>query len=177
MAYAAHRSADLARLASMLSGCVDVFATLTERDRSSTLSGSAVRAVPRVTRQGPHVRRLGAMTSGRENRRHERHPADWAGEYSTDSTTAWYGCRVVDVSATGAGVELFGPDVPAGSRLVLKLQANPSADAGTTVIEVAATVMNASTVAKGIVRVGLEFVNLAPVEQEIMLSGRLDSSG
>jgi hypothetical protein len=84
---------------------------------------------------------------------------------------------VVDVSATGVGVELFGPDVPPDSRLVIKLEANPPADAGATVIELDATVRNTSAVAKGIVRVGLEFVNLAPFEQSIVLSGKLEGGG
>jgi hypothetical protein len=57
-------------------------------------------------------------------RRRPRHRAGWFGQYLIESRAeeGWHGCRVVDVSQRGSGLELFGPPVEPGDRLLVELQ-------------------------------------------------------
>jgi hypothetical protein len=105
---------------------------------------------------------------GRPQRRWRRERADWLGRYLPDSPGRdWSRCRVLDVSTSGAGLELLGPTATVGDRIVVDLQLLRSTMARVTltgeVRDVGAT--GAS------VRVGVRFVEMG--ELEVVLLRRL----
>ncbi len=103
------------------------------------------------------------MGLGRFKRRGERHSVDWFGRYrlTSDPGAAWCRCRVVDVSAAGAGLELLGPVPAVGSRVVVELE---TAGGGIQVTGVVRRVEGAGG------HVGVEFVDLTPLATDVLLS-------
>ena len=48
------------------------------------------------------------MRETNNQRRHPRHAADWVARYRFDRRQSWQDCRVLDVSQSGAALELQG---------------------------------------------------------------------
>jgi hypothetical protein len=98
-------------------------------------------------------------------RRLPRQPADWRGTYYfvEDDSVDPGECRVVDISRMGTGVELFGnaPTEPIGHRLAVDV-GGPAG--GSIAMHMEGVVRNATRVASGGLRLGVEFVNLSATE-------------
>ncbi len=118
------------------------------------------------------------MFGWKRRRRGRRQEAGWLGRYAIGppgrhdwdvSPTAaldWARCVVVDVSRGGAGLELHGPPVGVGDRLVVDLQLLRSNMAGVTLTGV---VRHCGDVRDGDrPRVGLEFVDVSDLERALL---------
>lgn len=104
-------------------------------------------------------------------RRVPRQNAGWEGIYCIegDEPSARYGCRILDISLIGIGVELFGP-VPVPGALVgrrMTVEANPPVGASLS-IRARGEVRNVSPGTHGGTRVGIEFVDLTELERSIL---------
>jgi hypothetical protein len=115
-------------------------------------------------------------THQRSARAAERQPVGWPGRYRLDDGPfqVWGDCRVLDVSAFGAGFEIFGAEIELfGSprRLVdtrrLTVEVT-SADGGGTGVHLRGEIRNAAPGDHGGVRVGVEFTELTLLEREIL---------
>lgn len=104
-------------------------------------------------------------------RRVPRQYAGWTGRYYIEDagTEEWHGCRILDISLIGLGLELFGPplgeDDLAGRRLVV--ESNTPAGASLT-IRARGEVRNVTVGTNGGTRVGVELVDLSEPEQSIL---------
>jgi c-di-GMP-binding flagellar brake protein YcgR len=103
----------------------------------------------------------------RRRRRARREVAGWLGRYALDTTAwpEWSRCRVLDVSIGGVGLELLGPPVVLGDRVVVDLQLVRSNMAR---IILSAEVRHVSAYDGG-VRVGLRFVDVGELEHALLL--------
>jgi PilZ domain-containing protein len=99
-----------------------------------------------VPRESPHV----------ERRQARRIPAGWVGQYMIPSRPdlGWRDCLVVDVSATGLGLLLFGR-WPENLRAELDILVCLEPHADTDSVEMTGTIRN-STPINGELRVGIE---------------------
>ncbi len=85
--------------------------------------------------------------------------ADWRGRYAFegDSEESWHDCRVIDISPSGAGLELF--DVPedevAGNHILLA-------------IHLRGELRNAGPASEGSLRAGVKFVGLSQAQIDYM---------
>ena len=106
------------------------------------------------------------MFGRRRRRRTRRESAGWLGRYVPDgaSTREWSRCRVLDVSAGGAGLELLGARVDVGDRVVVDLQLVRT---NTARITLTGEVRHTTPVAAG-VRVGVRFVDVGELEQALL---------
>jgi hypothetical protein len=112
------------------------------------------------------------MKLGLRNRRGvERQPVTWTAQYRTGATDLWYPCVTVDVTIAGARAELWGPTVPIGGRVLLKLEVGGAAG-----MQLAAVVRNVAPTASGGSRVGVEFAHLAP-DQRATLESLIEHEG
>jgi hypothetical protein len=110
------------------------------------------------------------MAAGMSERRQDaadRAEASWVGTYRLEAHPDLGSgpCRVIDVSTSGAGVELFGPvpDADRHERVLLEIQLGT----GTAGIRLAGSVQNAKLTPLG-VRVGIEFDDLGTLEKEVL---------
>jgi len=107
---------------------------------------------------------------GRRRRRARRETAGWLGRYvplgSSGSTGRdWARCRVLDVSAGGAGLELLGSGAALGDRIVVDLQLVRSNMAR---ITLTGEVRHVTVTASG-ARVGVKFVDAGELEHALLL--------
>jgi len=88
-------------------------------------------------------------------RRSVRTPADWAAQYLVMGTAdhSWNECRLVELSADGARLELMGPGATTGDELFIELLAIAAPD----VIRLRGFVRHQSVGPAGIPHVGVEF--------------------
>lgn len=118
-----------------------------------------------MRRQPRDRRREQPRGSRRDQRREPRREAGWFGTYSLpkkpDRTLGE--CRILDLSASGAGLELYGPWPRKGvdTAIIVRLG---RADEGEEVHELLAEVRNATRTKFGFMRVGVRFVGLTPDE-------------
>ncbi len=113
----------------------------------------------------------------KRRRRSRRQDAGWLGRYAVDPSlrhdeddtpaTAldWARCRVLDVSLRGAGLELLGPPVGVGDRLVVDLRLLRSNMASVTLT---GEVRHCSPGPHDARRVGLEFVDVGDLERVLL---------
>ncbi len=87
--------------------------------------------------------------------------ADWNGTYLVHSDPAerWRGCRVIDISSAGAGIELLDapPDVAVGERIFVT-------------VHLQGEIRNSTLTKEGVVRVGTQFINLTGAERSYLES-------
>ena len=97
-----------------------------------------------------------------EQRREPRREAGWLGTYSLPQkpNLTLGECRILDLSASGAGLELYGPWPRKGvdTAIIVRLG---RADEGEEVHELRAEVRNAARTKFGFMRVGVRFVGLS----------------
>lgn len=117
------------------------------------------------------------MFRWKRRRRGRRQEAGWLGRYALDpscrhdrdDTTAtaldWARCRVLDVSVRGTGLELFGPPVGVGDRLVVDLRLLRSNMASVTLT---GEVRYCNPGPHDARRVGLEFVDVGDLEGALL---------
>lgn len=108
---------------------------------------------------------------GQERRRDARQGAGWLGTYLLPGQPAlgWAECRVLDISSSGVGLELYGPPWPPDgedSELVVKLDASKATDLG--IVELPGVIRNHAASRFGFVRVGVEFVGLTSEERRVV---------
>jgi hypothetical protein len=100
-------------------------------------------------------------------RRAERQDAVWIGECHVDGEMPgiWRDCGVFDLSALGVGMDLRHPDASdlLGRRLSVRLPIGASMD-----MTLTGEVRNAKTGPDGIVRVGVEFLDVSDTERSIV---------
>ena len=102
-----------------------------------------------------------------QRRRVPRQEAGWEGKYLIDGVpeAGWDGCRVLDLSVAGVGLELFGR-IP---RDLLGRLLDVEASSGTSVgLRLRGAVRNVGPGPEGGVRVGLEFTDLSETERLIL---------
>lgn len=101
-----------------------------------------------------------------ERRRVPRHAATWSGccRIDGDPTYAWRECDVYDVSALGLGIDLHisRPSGLVGRRISVRVPSvlGPWGD-----LTLRGDIKNASARRAGMIRVGIEFVELSENEQ------------
>src|SRR5438552_17862398 len=59
----------------------------------------------------PRLRLLGRRRVQPTRRQTPRQPAEWSANYLIEGTHDWRRCKVINVSTSGAGVELFHADL------------------------------------------------------------------
>ena len=99
----------------------------------------------------------------------------WSGRCSSEGSTYWAECRVVDVSLNGAGLEFpqGARHIEIGTRLVFVLDSN-----GSVFLRLAGEVRRVDRVANGAASVGLQFDLLSETEMAVLgLMQRLKVSG
>jgi c-di-GMP-binding flagellar brake protein YcgR len=103
----------------------------------------------------------------KRRRRARREAAGWLGRYALDASVwpEWSRCRVLDVSAGGVGLELLGPPVTLGDRVVVDLQLVRSNMAR---ITLTGEVRHVS-LSDDSQRVGLRFVDVGELEHALLL--------
>ena len=101
-----------------------------------------------------------------------REAAGWLGRYMIVGRPdlGWGECRVLDVSAAGVGLELFGPWPRDGVDAELLVCLDPVFDPDCEGVQLPATVRNASAGRFGFLRVGIEFVGLSAEQRAFLLS-------
>jgi c-di-GMP-binding flagellar brake protein YcgR len=109
--------------------------------------------------------------SGADRRRDAREPAGWLGTYmlANHPERGWGKCRILDVSASGVGLELLGPPWPrtdSEKSLLVKLDANAPVDE--TVVQLPGLVRNCGATSRGFLRVGVEFLGLSSDERRML---------
>ena len=108
---------------------------------------------------------------GAERRRDARQGAGWLGTYmlTAQPMLGWAECRVLDVSSSGVGLELFGPPWPPedhDAELLVKL--DPEAESVHGTVELPGVIRNRAASRFGFVRVGVEFVGLTSEERRLV---------
>jgi hypothetical protein len=108
---------------------------------------------------------------GAERRRDRRSGAGWLGTYllPEQAMRGWAQCRILDISSSGVGLELYGPPWPPDgedAELLVKLDAGVATDAGE--IELPGVIRNRAPSKFGFVRVGVEFVGLTSEERRLV---------
>jgi hypothetical protein len=102
-----------------------------------------------------------------QHRPEPRHPADWSARYRSEAPREWRACRIIDVSAHGAAVELY--DVDPDDDLVgwfhLHVASVSADEAG---ISVRAQICNRVRLASGRVIVGVEFLGLGAEQVNLL---------
>lgn len=105
-----------------------------------------------------------------DQRREPRRAAVWQGTYELPAhpTMSPGECRVLDVSKTGAGLELFGPFPrwAVDEEVVVRLDLGEGVDQ----YELRGRVRNSARTKFGFVRAGVEFVGFSPSEQTLLRS-------
>jgi hypothetical protein len=106
---------------------------------------------------------------GKERRRRPRHAAaHWQGRYRFGGAPGWRRCELVDVSETGAGFQAFmlPTDVLPTSEVELELvdRADPDPDP----LRLPGRVAHLTRSNAGHVRIGMEFVDLTPLEGRLL---------
>ena len=106
----------------------------------------------------------------RDQRRARRREAGWHGSYALPEhpDLGPGSCRVLDVSRTGVGLELYGPWPRTGRDEALLVQIDPGEGGGG--YELAGRVRNRTRTKFGFVRVGVEFVALTPEQHAYLQS-------
>jgi hypothetical protein len=109
-----------------------------------------------LERQG--IGEAAAMTAV-QRRRAPRYPADWSARYRFDAPTDWRECRIIDVSAHGAAVELswVDPDDDLVGWFHLEVSSASGDEAG---ISVRSQIRHRARLEGGRVIVGVEFFGL-----------------
>ncbi|HZP28472.1 MAG TPA: PilZ domain-containing protein [Acidimicrobiia bacterium] len=107
----------------------------------------------------------------RDRRRDPRRLAGWPGFYRLPGQpgAGWAQCRVLDISTSGVGLELFGPPWPPDghdAELVVRFDGTGTAD-------VPGVIRNVAASRFGFVRVGVEFTGLTP-EARLALDALLE---
>lgn len=99
-------------------------------------------------------------------RRHERQAAGWLAKYRLEDDAAheWALCRVLDVSPAGAALEIAGV-MPETGRIVLEVQ---SVEVESTGVQLYGQIRNTRPRESGIVIVGVEFVDMTPLERSLL---------
>src|SRR5260221_558847 len=100
----------------------------------------------------------------RNRRGADRYPAGWIARYRTEADDGWRECRALDVSETGAALELSG-SVTVDEELVIELRTGDDAPGGVLLI---ATVRNVASDPDGTVRVGVEFASCTPLARSVL---------
>ena len=99
-----------------------------------------------------------------ERRHSPRRPVDWAGQYRLEEDTTWRGCRVVDISETGAAIEtheLVAPEAPSGP-IHIRLGTAGVRPEG---IRLHGEIRNLALTPEGRGRIGFEFSGLSPADE------------
>jgi c-di-GMP-binding flagellar brake protein YcgR len=109
--------------------------------------------------------------AGADRRRDPREPAGWLGTYmlANHPERGWGKCRILDVSASGVGLELLGPPWPrteSEKSLLVKLDANAPVDE--TAVQLPGLVRNCGATSRGFLRVGVEFLGLNAAERRML---------
>ena len=109
--------------------------------------------------------------SGSDRRRDAREPAGWLGTYMlvNHPELGWGKCRILDVSASGVGLELLGPPWPRSDdekSLLVKLDASAPVDEGG--VQLPGLVRNCGATSRGFLRVGVEFLGLNAEERRML---------
>jgi hypothetical protein len=109
--------------------------------------------------------------SGADRRRDPREPAGWLGTYMlvNHPERGWGKCRILDVSASGVGLELLGPPWPrteSEKSLLVKLDASAPVD--DTAVQLPGLVRNCGATSRGFLRVGVEFLGLSSDERRML---------
>jgi hypothetical protein len=110
-------------------------------------------------------------TSSHERRRDRRQGAGWLGSYRLPEQprAGWAQCRILDISGSGIGLELFGPPWPPDGRGVdLVIRFDAGVPAGSRTAQLPGVIRNHAASKFGFVRVGVEFVGLNPEERELL---------
>ena len=110
-------------------------------------------------------------THAGERRRDRRQGAGWLGSYRLPGQPAagWAQCRILDISASGIGLELFGPPWPPeglGDELVIRFDAG--VPAGSATAQLPGVIRNYTASRFGFVRVGVEFAPLSSEERRLL---------
>jgi hypothetical protein len=114
-----------------------------------------------------------------DRRRAVRQSAPWTGQchIQDEPSDLWRECAIIDVSAFGLGIDLCHPDpvellgmwqdgelrLDVSRRVTVRLELGPSVD-----LTVAGEVRNAGSAPDGIVRAGIEFVDLTEDERSLV---------
>jgi hypothetical protein len=111
--------------------------------------------------------------AGADRRRDPREPAGWLGTYmlANHPELGWGKCRILDVSASGVGLELLGPPWPRSDSeksLLVKLDANAPTDDD--IVQLPGLVRNCGATSRGFLRVGVEFLGLSSDERRLLTS-------
>ena len=114
----------------------------------------------------------------RDRRSAPRWPAHWHGLYTLPAhpTMPPEQCRVLDVSRSGAALELYGTCTAerTGEEILVRLD---PAEVGTTGYELRGRVRNLTRTKFGFVRVGVEFVTIGAEERAYLRSLAARSHG
>ena len=108
---------------------------------------------------------------GRERRRDARQGAGWLGTYllPEQREAGWAECRILDISTSGAGLELFGPPwPPEGEECDLVVRLDATTAIGPRTLELPCVIRNSAASRFGFVRVGVEFVGLTSEERRLL---------
>ena len=101
-----------------------------------------------------------------ERRGTHRHPSDYRARYvADDRDDGWQTCRIVDLSHEGAALELSGPDLPLLSLVRVEL---PLATSSATRIVLVGRVRNTGPGTGARIRVGIEWRNVTPLEDQLL---------
>ena len=111
-----------------------------------------------------------------ERRRDRRQGAGWLGSYRLPEQpgAGWAQCRILDISASGIGLELFGPPWPSAEQDVeLVIRFDAGVPAGSVTAQLPGVIRNHTASRFGFVRVGVEFAELSSEERRL-LDGLVD---
>ena len=109
--------------------------------------------------------------AGIDRRRDHREAAGWLGTYmlANHPELGWGKCRILDVSASGVGLELFGPPWPRSDSeksLLVKLDASAPVEDGA--VQLPGLVRNCGATSRGFLRVGVELLGLTADERRML---------
>jgi PilZ domain len=110
-------------------------------------------------------------TRSQDRRRDPRQGAGWLGTYllPDQRDAGWSECRILDISSSGVGLELFGPPWPPEGResdLIVRLDASAATELAA--MELPCVIRNHAASRFGFVRVGVEFVGLTSEERRLL---------
>jgi len=102
---------------------------------------------------------------GSNRRREERNAAVWIGSchIEGEASDVWLDCGVFDFSTTGLGMDLRHASDLVGRRISVRLPVGDSID-----VTLRGAVRNSKDGPGGVVRVGMEFVELSATEKVIV---------